>query len=77
MYFTLFSILYMFITCIYTFWVQSNLTRTSWVPSQFLPSLTQDTCLHCSSMSGLMKLACLFFYTLHAGQAAKNCSHSP
>ncbi len=33
------------------------LTRTAWF--QFLPSPTHKTCLCCSAMSGLMKLACL------------------
>ena len=33
------------------------LTWTAWV--QFPPSPTHDTCLLCSAMSGLMKLACL------------------
>jgi hypothetical protein len=33
------------------------LTWTTWV--QFSPSPTHDTCLLCSAMSGLMKLACL------------------
>ena len=33
------------------------LTWTAWV--QFLPSPTHETCLCCSAVSGLMKLACL------------------
>ncbi len=35
-----------------------TLTWTAWV--HFPPSPTHDTCLLCSAMSGLMKLACLF-----------------
>ena len=37
--------------------VQSLLTVTAWV--EFLPSPKHETCLCCSAMSGLMKLACL------------------
>ena len=36
------------------------LTWTAWV--QFPPSPTHDTCLLCSAMSSLMKLACLYVY---------------
>jgi hypothetical protein len=40
------------------------LTWTTWI--QFPPSPTHDTCLLCSAMSGLMRLACLkFIHYIH------------
>ena len=48
---------------------ESHVTRAAWV--QFPPSPTHETCLLCSAMSGLMKLACLL-----TRQAQRNIFHT-
>ncbi len=49
-----------------------TLTVTAWV--QFLPSPTHETCLCCSAMSGLMKLACLYQSDLAKSIVSCHCT---